>query len=76
MGGGLTGLYYCRHTNHCHASRLYRVLFSTKPESLAEQLLVADLSYCWLYPSKQAVNRLRAITAHAAESLGTRLGHR
>ena len=30
--------------------------FTTKPERSAEQLVAADLSYCWLYPSKQAVD--------------------
>ena len=54
MGGGLTGLYHC---NYHRASCLHHVLFSTKPERSAEQLLAADLSYCWLYPSKQAVDR-------------------
>ena len=28
----------------------------TKLKHSAEQLLAADLSYCWLYPSKQAVD--------------------
>ena len=56
-GGGLTGLYHCRHTNYRRAFRLYRVLFAAKPEYSAEQFLAADLSYCWLYPSKQAVDR-------------------
>ena len=55
MRGGLTGLYYCRYTNYHRASRLYRVLF-TKPERSAKWLLAVDLSYCWLYPSKQAIN--------------------
>ena len=55
-GDGLTGLYYFRHTNYHHTFHLYHVLFSTKPECLAEQLLAADLSYYWLYPSKQAVD--------------------
>ena len=55
-GGGLTGLYHCRHTNYHHAFHLYCVLFSTKPEHSAEQLLAADPSYCWLYPSKQAID--------------------
>ena len=31
--------------------------FMTKLECSTEQLLAADLSYCWLYPSKQAVDR-------------------
>ena len=31
--------------------------FPTKPERSAKQLVAADLSYCWLYPCKQAVNR-------------------
>ena len=31
--------------------------FMTKPERSAEQFLAADLSYCWLYPSKQAFDR-------------------
>ena len=31
--------------------------FLPKPECSAEQLLAADLPYCWLYPSKQAVDR-------------------
>ena len=57
MVGGLTGLYYCRHANYHCASCLYRVLFSIKPECSAKQLLAADLSYCWLYPCKQAINR-------------------
>ena len=57
MGGGLTGLYYCRHTNYHCASRLCRVLLSTKLERSAEKLLAVDLSYCWLYFSKQAMNR-------------------
>ena len=56
-GGGLNGLYHCWHTNYRHASCLYRVLYSTKPERSAKQLLAADLSYCWLYPSKQAIDR-------------------
>ena len=56
MGGGLTGLYHCRHTNYRHASRLHRVLFATETGRSAEQLLAADLSY-WLYPSKQVVDR-------------------
>ena len=30
---------------------------SKKPERSAEQLLTADVSYYWLYPSKQAVDR-------------------
>ena len=51
-GGGLTGLYHCRHANYCHAVHLYCVVFYTKPEHSAEQLLAADPSYCWLYPSK------------------------
>ena len=42
--------------NYYHAFCLYCVwLFSTKPECSAEQLQAADPSYCWLYPSKQAV---------------------
>ena len=57
MGGGLTGLYHCRHTNYWRASCLYRVLFATETGRSAEQLLAADLSYYWLYPSKQAVDR-------------------
>ena len=56
-GGGLTGLYHCRHTNYCCASHLTMFSFTTKPEHSTEQLLAADLSYCWLYPSKQAVDR-------------------
>ena len=56
MKGGLTGLYHCRHTNYHCASRFYCVPFSTKLECSAEQLLAADPSYCWLYPSKQAVD--------------------
>ena len=52
-----SGLYYCRHTNYRCAFRLYHVLFSTKPELSTEQLLAVDLSYCWLYPSKQAGDR-------------------
>ena len=47
---------HCRLINYHCASRLYRVLFYTKPECSAKQLLAADLSYCWLYPSKQAVD--------------------
>ena len=62
MGGGLTGLYHCKYTNYHRASRLYRVLFSTKLERSAEQLLAADLSYCWLYPSKQAIDRFMLCT--------------
>ena len=31
--------------------------FLTKLERCAEQLLAADPSYCWLYPSKQVVDR-------------------
>ena len=57
MGGGLTGLYHCRHTNCYRVFHLYRVLFSTKPECSTELLLAADLSYSWLYPSKQAIDR-------------------
>ena len=53
----LSGLYHCWHTNYYRAFRLYRVLFSTKLERSAEQLLAADPLYCWLYPSKQAVDR-------------------
>ena len=35
----------------------YCVLFSTKPEWSAEHFFLAvDPSYCWLYPSKQAVD--------------------
>ena len=49
-GSGL--LYHCRHANYYHAVHLYCVLFFTKPEHSAEQLLAADPSYCWLYPSK------------------------
>ena len=30
--------------------------FLTKPECSTEQLLAADLPYCWLYPNKQAVD--------------------
>ena len=30
--------------------------FLPKPEGSTKQLLAADLSYIWLYPSKQAVN--------------------
>ena len=52
----LTGLYYCRHKNYCRASCLYNVLFSTKPKCSTKQLLAVDLSYCWLYPSKQAID--------------------
>ena len=52
----MTGLYHCRHTNYCHAFHLYCVLFSTKPECSAKQLLAGEHSYCWLYPSKQTVN--------------------
>ena len=60
MGGGLTNLYHCRHKMFV-VFCLYRVLFSTKPEHSAEQLLAADPSYCWMrdplpYPSKQAVD--------------------
>ena len=54
MGGSLTGLYHCRHTNNHCASHLYRVLFATKMGRSAKQLLAVD---CWLYPSKQAINR-------------------
>ena len=57
MGGGLTGLYHCRYTNYRSASRLYHVLFATETGRSAEQLLAADLLYCWLYPSKQDVDR-------------------
>ena len=57
MGGGLSGLYHCWHTNYRRASHLYRILYSTKLERSAEQLLATDLSYCWLYPNKQAVDR-------------------
>ena len=33
-------------------------VFSFLPNrNTVEQLLAADLSYCWLYPSKQAVDR-------------------
>ena len=56
MEGGLTGLYYCRHTNYHRAFHLYRVLFATKMGRSAEQLLAVDLLYCWLYPTKQAVD--------------------
>ena len=56
MGGGLTGLYHCRHTNYRRASCLYCVLFATEMGRSAKQLLAADLSYCWLYLSKQAVD--------------------
>ena len=31
--------------------------FLPKPERSAKQLLATDLSYCWLYPSKQAIDR-------------------
>ena len=72
MGGGLTGLYYCRHTNYHRASCLYCVLFSTKPERSAEQLLAVDLSYCWLYPSKQAVDHFM-LFAHLDHVLFSRL---
>ena len=40
-------LYFC----------LYHVLFSTKLERSAKQLLAADSSYCCLYPSKQSIDR-------------------
>ena len=30
--------------------------FPTIPKRFADQLLAAELSYCWLYPSKQAVD--------------------
>ena len=53
--GGLTGLYYCRHTYYCCAFCLCCFLFlpnrNAPPSNLA-----ADLSYCWLYLSKQAVD--------------------
>ena len=60
-GGGLTGLYHCRHTNYYRAFRLSLCSFfyQYKPElSPAEQLPAADPSYCWLYiVLKQAVDR-------------------
>ena len=46
--------------------------FLPKPERSADQLLVADLSYCWLYPSKQAVDRF-ALFAHLDHVLFTHL---
>ena len=33
------------------------ISFPTKPECSTEQLLAADLSYCWLPPCKQAIDR-------------------
>ena len=59
--GWLTGLYYCKHTNY-HVSRLDCVLFSRKLECSAKQLVAANLSYCWLYSSKQAVDRFMLFT--------------
>ena len=53
---GLSGLYHCWHTNYCRAFHLCRVLFSTKPKCSAKHFLAAELSYCWLYPSKQAID--------------------
>ena len=40
----------------------FRVLFSTKPERLAKHFLAVELSYCWLYPDKQAVDYLMLFT--------------
>ena len=57
MGGGLSCLYHCWHTNYRCASHLYRVLFCPNRNSSTKQLLAADLSYVWLYPNKQAVDR-------------------
>ena len=56
MEDGLTGLYYCRHTNYHCAFLLYCVFFCTKLERSAKQLLAVDPSYCYIYHSKQAVN--------------------
>ena len=65
-------MYYCRHTNYHRASRLYHVHFSPKPEHFAKQLLAADLSYCCLYPSKQAINCFM-LFAHLDHVLFSRL---
>ena len=45
--------------------------FTTKLERSAEQLVAADLSYCWLYPSKQAVDRF-VLFAHLDRVLFSR----
>ena len=50
------------------------VLFSTKLEHSAEQLLVADPSYCWLYPSKQAIDNFM-LFAHLYRVLFSHLKH-
>ena len=63
MGVGLTGLYYRRHTNYHHASRLCRVLFFTKPGVLhwatpgCESfilLVVSQQTSCWLLHALRA----------------------
>ena len=76
FGGGLTALYqYYRQRNYYCTFRLYRVLFSTK------QLLATGSSYCWLYPSKQAVDHFMlfahlyslppGMLSHASSGSGT-----
>ena len=56
-GGWLTGLYHCRDTKSllCFSPLLCSLCYQT--ECSAEQLLAPDLSYCWLYPSKKAIDR-------------------
>ena len=57
LWGGLTGLYHSRYTNYYHAFSL--TVFSFLPNRngpLSIFFLAVDPSYCWLYPSKQAVD--------------------
>ena len=56
-GGGLTGLYHCRDTNYCHASRLYHVLFSDQTGTL-RQATSGSGSLILLVVSQQTSRRL------------------